>query len=261
MNKVLVGYTGFVGSNLVSQISFDRLYNSQNITAAFDTNPDMLIYAGVRAEKYIANKYPEQDYMTIRIAIENIKKITPKKLVLISTIDVYDSPAEVDEESNINAGNLQPYGYNRLLLERWVEKNIKDYFIVRLPALYGKNLRKNFIYDIINIIPQKLSNDRYHELVKKEDFITYYYTQQENGFYNCKNLSLDERINLKAYFNRIGFNALSFTDSRSQFQFYNLSFLWDHIRLTLDNNIRKMNLATEPIAAGSLFKYIRGYVL
>lgn len=30
-------------------------------------------------------------------------------------------------------------------LEEWVKENIKDYHILRLPALYGKNLKKNFI--------------------------------------------------------------------------------------------------------------------
>ena len=37
------------------------MYNSKNITEAYDTKPDLLIYAGVPATKYLANKEPEKD--------------------------------------------------------------------------------------------------------------------------------------------------------------------------------------------------------
>ena len=50
---VLVGYTGFVGSNIYAAAGdrIDAVYNSKNIEKAFGTNPDLLIYAGLRAEK------------------------------------------------------------------------------------------------------------------------------------------------------------------------------------------------------------------
>ena len=83
--KALVGYTGFVGSNLDAATNFDGRYNSKNISEAFGTAPDLLIYAGVPAAKYLANSAPEKDFEIILQAQENIKKIAPKKLVLIST--------------------------------------------------------------------------------------------------------------------------------------------------------------------------------
>lgn len=70
MKTSLVGYTGFVGSNLAGSFKFDNLYNSKNIGEAFESNPDLLVYAGIRAEKFLANKFPEKD-MEI---IENAKK-------------------------------------------------------------------------------------------------------------------------------------------------------------------------------------------
>ncbi len=57
--KALVGYTGFVGSNLYAAGHFDAVYNSKNIEESHGTNPDLLIYAGLRAEKYLANNDPE----------------------------------------------------------------------------------------------------------------------------------------------------------------------------------------------------------
>ena len=41
----LVGYTGFVGSNIYAAAGerIDAVYNSKNIEKAFGTNPDLLI--------------------------------------------------------------------------------------------------------------------------------------------------------------------------------------------------------------------------
>lgn len=257
--KSLVGYTGFVGSNLASQEKFDVLYNSSNITEAFGTHPDLLVYAGVKAEKYLANKDPGKDHALIEEAIDNIQKIRPQTLVLISTIDVYKNPVRVDEDTVIDIENLQPYGMNRYLLEKWVEESLVQYLIIRLPGLYGRNLKKNFIYDMLNIIPLMLTETKFNEIVHDSSFISAYYSKQDNGFYKCRDLTKKEMIELREYFESSVFNALSFTDSRAIFQFYNLAFLWKHIQTALMNNIKKLNLATEPVSANELYYYIKGY--
>ena len=118
--KALVGYTGFVGSNIYASGDFDAVYNSKNIEDAYGTNPDLLVYAGLRAEKYLANNDPKKDMELIIQAEENIQKINPRKLVLISTIDVFKIPNDVDENSVINTEGLHAYGYNRYQLEIWV---------------------------------------------------------------------------------------------------------------------------------------------
>lgn len=256
--KILVGYTGFVGSNIEVKSQFDYLINSKNVQESFGTSPDLLVYSGVRAEKFLANKEPDKDYAVIENAIENIKNINPKSLVLVSTIDVYKNPVGVDEDNSIDINGLQPYGLNRYYLEKWVEENIKDYLIVRLPGLYGRNLKKNFIYDLIKVIPSMLSEVKYSELYNKDTFIKDFYSKQDNGFYKCKDLSIVEQVKLKEYFNNIGFSALNFTDSRAFFQFYNLHFLWEHIQVALKNRIKKLNIATEPVTVTELYKHIKG---
>ncbi|HBN05225.1 MAG TPA: hypothetical protein DD434_05480 [Bacteroidales bacterium] len=256
--KSLVGYTGFVGSNILEKGEFDDLYNSKNIKEAFGTNPDLLVFAGIRAEKYLANKEPEKDFEIVKEAFNNIQRIHPQKLVLVSTIDVYKKPANVDEDSVIDIKGLQPYGLNRYRLEQMVEESNIDSLIIRLPGLYGKNLKKNFIYDLIHIIPPMLTESKFIELCLKDDFIKSFYKKQDNGFYKCIELTNMQRVELKDYFNRIGFNALNFTDSRSYFQFYNLKFLWDHIRIALKHGLKKLNIATEPVSAADLYRTIRG---
>jgi len=74
--KILVGHTGFVGSNIFESQDFDACFNSKNITESFGLNPEVLVYSGVRAEKFLANKEPEKDFEIIAEAIENIKKST-----------------------------------------------------------------------------------------------------------------------------------------------------------------------------------------
>ena len=53
MKNALVGYTGFVGSNLAKEHDFEGLYNSKNIKNAYGTCPEFLIYAGIRARNIL----------------------------------------------------------------------------------------------------------------------------------------------------------------------------------------------------------------
>lgn len=257
MKTALVGYTGFVGSNIYAKGEFDNVYNSKNIEEAYGTNPDLLIYSGLRAEKYLANNDPAKDMELIVQAQENIEKINPKKLVLISTIDVFKDPRNVDENSRIDTENLHAYGYNRYQLELWVRDNYPDALIIRLPGLFGKNIKKNFIYDYINVIPFMLKESKFEELLMKDSELKDFYKLQDNGFYK---VSVEEKDveKLKNKFRSLGFSALNFTDSRSIYQFYNLGRLWDDIQTALKAGITLWHPATEPVSAGELYRYLTG---
>ena len=254
--KSLVGYTGFVGSNLAASADFDGLYNSKNIEQAFGTQPDVLYYSGVPAAKFIANKYPDQDLEIIKNAVENIRKIAPKKLVLISTVDVYKAPNGKDEDAPMKTEGLEAYGANRLYLEQRVKEIFPDYHIVRLPGLYGKNIKKNFIYDYINYIPALLNEAKMTELSAKEPLLKEFYSLREDGFWAVKN-DID-RTALKSIFKKVGFSALNFTDSRGVFQYYNLKYLYKNIQTAIENNVRVLNIATQPIVIGQLHKVLTG---
>lgn len=256
----LVGYTGFVGSNIYEsgKDSIDKIYNSKNIEKAFGTKPELLIYAGMRAEKYLANTAPEEDMKLVYQAEENIKKIAPKKLVLISTVDVFKNPNGKDEDADIDTVNLHAYGLNRYRLEQWVRENYSDALIIRLPGLYGINIKKNYIYDFINIIPFMLKEAKFDELVKRDSDLKKYYELQSNGFYKCKVLSDEEKIILKEKFKALGFTALNFTDSRNVYQFYPLSRLWKDIQTALKNDLRLWQPAVEPVSAGEVYQYLTG---
>ena len=70
-----------------------------------------------------------------------------------------------------------------------------------------------------------LKEERFEELVKRDGELRRFYSLQENGFYKV-NVSVADRPLLKEKFRNLGFSALNFTDSRSKYQFYNLSQLW-----------------------------------
>lgn len=256
--KALVGYTGFVGSNICSAGKFDALYNSKNIEEAYGTRPDMLIYAGLRAEKYLANNAPAKDMEQILQAEENIVRIGPGRLVLISTIDVFRSPEGVDENTPVDTKGLSAYGYNRYQLEVWVRKQYPEALIVRLPGLFGRNIKKNFIYDYIHRIPSMLRKEKMEELTGIEPELKKYYKLQDNGFYRVNRLSRAEEEKVKALFGKTGFSALHFTDSRSVYQFYDLSRLWDDIQIALNAGIRLFHPATEPVSAAELYEFLSG---
>lgn len=256
--EMLVGYTGFVGSNIQRAHSFDEVYDSKNIRNSYGKRPEILVYSGVPAQKFLANKEPEKDFEIIKNAIHNIEQINPQEIVLISTIDIYKKPIDVQEDSKIETEGLQPYGYNRYYLEKWVSENIEKHLIVHLPGLYGENIKKNFIYDLIHIIPSMLTEEKFLELCQKDNLIEKYYEKQENGFYEVKELEKEEKETLKKYFKEVGFSALNFTDSRGKYQFYHLKYLWKHIEIARKNGIKVLNLATEPVSIAEIYNYING---
>lgn len=255
--KALVGYTGFVGSNICAHGTFDGLYNSKNIESAYGSSPDLLIYSGLRAEKYLANNDPEADLEQIKIAEANISRIAPKKLVLISTIDVFKNPVGVDENTAIDTEGLHAYGYNRYLLETWVRENYPDALIVRLPGLFGINIKKNFIYDYMNVIPFMLKEDKFMELSNREPALKACYVKLDNGFYKSV-IDESSKLQMKEVFKSLGFTALNFTDSRSNYQFYNLANLNNDIEIALEASVKLWHPATEPVNSGELYKYLSG---
>jgi hypothetical protein len=149
-NNALIGYTGFVGSTLLKQAQFDHKYRSTNISDIRNKEFKIVVCAGAPAQKWIANRDPQADYLKIQNLIEHLDSIKAEQFILISTVDVFKIPIEVDESTQIEEDGLNAYGYNRRLLEKFVENKFTNSLIVRLPGLVGPGLRKNVIFDFLN---------------------------------------------------------------------------------------------------------------
>lgn len=146
----LIGYSGFVGSTLLRQAKFDHLYRSTNIHEIENKKFNFVICAGAPAQKWIANRCPEEDKSKIDTLIDHLKTIKTDTFILISTVDVFKTPIGVDEETPIDESDLHPYGLHRRQLEKFVQDNFSNHLIVRLPGLVGPGLRKNVIFDFLN---------------------------------------------------------------------------------------------------------------
>lgn len=179
--RALLGHTGFVGSNLSQQTEFDRYYNSKNIDSIAQDEFDVVVCAAVSSVKWKANKNPKEDFQQINNLIRNLEKTKFRKIILISTIAVYDNPAD-------NA-----YGQNRLYLETYLKNHFDDVSIIRLPSLFGHGLKKNAIYDLIH---------------NEENYLPH---------------------------------------QDSTFQYYCLDNFWSDIEIMQRNNIKVLNISTEPI--------------
>jgi nucleoside-diphosphate-sugar epimerase len=149
MASALIGYTGFVGGNLRQQFEFDDLYNSSNIEQITGQSYDVIVCAGAPGVKWKANKEPDKDWASIQRLMSNLTKTRADHIILISTVDVYPSPGDVDEDTPIDESVGHAYGRHRLLLEKFVQERFEA-TIIRLPGLFGNGLKKNVIYDFLH---------------------------------------------------------------------------------------------------------------
>ncbi len=184
----LLGYTGYVGSTLLAQTQFDGLYNSKNIESIKGKEYDLAICAAAPAVKWKANQFPVEDLENINKLMNALKDVKTNKFVLISTVDVYQKPVDVDEFTFIDPGLIEPYGKHRFYLEQYIRENFADTLIIRLPGLFGKGLKKNFIYDIIH-------NNALH--------LTHY--RSEFQFYNMNRIWIDIQVALKHKLSLVNF--------------------------------------------------------
>ena len=255
-DTVLVGSTGFVGGNLLAAYPFDAAYHSTDVQNGFGRDNGLVVYAGVPAAMYLANADPTADLAVMAAARENLRRLAPKKLVLISSICVFADSRGKTEADEPTPERLSPYGANRLQLERWVREDWPDALIVRLPALYGKGLKKNFLYDLHTITPALLRPDKYRQLAAESELVRIGYEDAGNGFYKLSGKA--DPAALRAWFAAASFNALAFTDSRSVYQFYDLARLWRDIQTALDADLRVLHLATPPLSAARVYEAFTG---
>jgi nucleoside-diphosphate-sugar epimerase len=150
MKTALIGYTGFVGATLNEAVQPSHRYRSTNIDEIRGLEFDHVICAGVQAMKWWANLHPQEDLAGIQRLLDALSEVKAQRFTLISSIDVYPCPREVDERTSIDKVGHHPYGLHRLLVEEWVRNNFANVAVLRLPGLFGPGLKKNVIYDMMH---------------------------------------------------------------------------------------------------------------
>jgi hypothetical protein len=150
MSNALIGYTGFVGSTLLKQTSFDELFNSKNIEMVKGRTYDLVVCAGAPAVKWKANQNPTEDWTNIQRLMDCLSEVKADRMILISTVDVFELPVDVDEDTPVDPERNHAYGKHRYYLEQHVREHFQNCLIARLPGLFGTGLKKNVIYDFLN---------------------------------------------------------------------------------------------------------------
>ena len=148
--RTLLGHTGFVGETLKGQARFDGQFSRGNIDESKDTHSELLICSAAPAQKWWANANAAEDLANIQKLVATLESMQAEKAVLISTVDVFDKPLEIDEDSTQVTSIQDAYGKNRRYLEDEFTRIFKEPLVVRLPGLVGPGLRKNALFDLKN---------------------------------------------------------------------------------------------------------------
>jgi hypothetical protein len=265
--KALIGSTGFVGGALARQRQFDCAYNSKSIGEIARERFDLVICAGAPATMWEANARPEADAANLSRLYEALRLADIKRLVLISTITVFDDVSAGYTESSATFEDDMAYGRNRRQLEL-LAMDAFDCHVVRLPALFGPGLKKNFIFDLMNPVPSYVAPPKFDEL--RREF------SPEDRNLLARAFSFDDGLNmwrfsrasfrpetpegnqLEAAFRHVGFLAPTFTNSESRQQFYNIERLANDIDRCLEVGIRALNVCSTPLRAADIHREILG---
>lgn len=265
MANAIIGHTGFVGTNLLLAHDFPARFNSQNISDIEGTRYELVVCAAAPASMWTANKDPDGDLANIRKLLSHLEKVTAERFVLISTIATLAEPTGLDEDAD-RFEATKAYGRNRRFLEEAAAALFARIHILRLPALYGVGLKKNFIFDIANPIPSFLTEAKFAEL---RDLLprpaaqvlgTVYHDNAALGMLCCdrKRLVDVDRIVLTEALFDVGFTAVHFTNADSTFQYYGLDRLWSDIDIIIANELPIVHLAPEPLQARDIHQALTG---
>lgn len=165
--KILIGNSGLIGSTLLESMYFDFQYNSSNIHLFSNLNihEEYELYLScLPATKWKVNKDIIADFNNINNIYNVIKQFKYKKVILFSTIDVYNNNILGSNEDDTPIFNKLNYGSNRYIFELMIkELNCENIQIYRLPALFSKLIKKNIIYDLLynNNIDKIIFNSKY----------------------------------------------------------------------------------------------------
>lgn len=261
----LIGSSGFVGGDLRRQHSFECEYNSRNVSGSAYRSFDLVVCAAAPGSMFEANRFPDRDKASIANLIQTLQGLRCQRFVLVSSIAVLENFGAGADESTNNFEHSSAYGKNRRALEEFCTQRFPNLLIVRLPALFGVGLRKNFLFDLLNPLPTFFSAERLASFSAQvpadlqKALRSSYKLNPELGMYEVDRNQIVEsgvRTDLESHAFRLGFDATTFTSPRSTFQYYYLGNLWEDIRRTIKANLKIIHLAPEPVLAENVYRKI-----
>jgi hypothetical protein len=262
----LIGHTGFVGKTLCRQHRFVSHFNTSNIEAIDGRQFDTLVCAAAPGSMFSANREPDRDRSQIDALIERLDRVSARRFVLISSIAVLANFAGGDDEDTQAFQEHLAYGRHRRLLEVFCETRFSNCVVVRLPALFGPGLRKNFIFDLLNPVPSMLTRPRLDAMLEKSpvnmrDALIGLYEPDTFGMFTVDRAAINRhpyRIDLEAAVLASGMSSAQFHNPDTTYQYYDLSNLWFDIELATKFGLHHVHLATEPLHASEIYYRLLG---
>ena len=264
----LVGHTGFVGNTLKQQFDFTYCFNSSNIDCISSAPAfDLTVCAAAPGSMLEANRNPAQDLAKVEVLMDRLATLHTRRFVLISTIAVLaDFPGGPDESTARYESELA-YGRNRRALEVFCAGRFTNCLIVRLPALYGAGLKKNFIFDLLNPVPSLIPKARLEEL--RAGLPAPHFTRLARlylpgslpGFLKLNRDALnacDDRAALEEKLEAAGYSAVRLHNPATTYQYYDMRRLWADIGVAIQAGLTEVHFATEPVAASAIHKALTG---
>lgn len=263
----LVGHTGFVGGALLRQNHFAANFNSRNISDIAGQSFGTVVCAAAPGSMLEANRSPDRDRAQIDSLIGHLSSIKAERFVLISSIAVLADFAGGDDEATQAFQHTLAYGRHRRLLEAFVEDRFQQSLIVRLPALFGRGLRKNFIFDLMNPVPSMLTHERLADLLgvldtRLSQWVTdLYQPDAVTGMLRLDRTALDRdprRAVLEEAVNAAGLAATQFHHRDTTYQYYDTDRLWADIGIAMTAGLPAIHLVSEPLAASVIHQHLTG---
>jgi hypothetical protein len=266
-NDALVGHSGFVGGALARQHGFAHRFNSTSIERMGALACGTLVCAAAPGSMVEANRAPERDRAAIHALIARLETARPERFVLISSIAVLADFAGGDDEGTNRFQQDLAYGRHRRELEAFVEARFARHLIVRLPALFGPGLRKNFLFDLMNPVPSLLTGERHAALGTALGphlgawAASLYAPDPATGLLKLDRTRLDtdaRRGLLERAVEEAGLAAVGFHHPDTTYQYYGIDRLWQDIGIALEAGLTHLHLAAAPLRAGDIHRRLTG---
>ncbi|OBV10329.1 hypothetical protein [Erythrobacter dokdonensis] len=263
----LIGHSGFVGGAVLRQTGFDACYNSTTIATIEGQAFGTLICAAAPGSMFEANRSPERDAAQIDGLIARLATIRAERFVLISSIAVLADFAGSNDEGTQAFQQDLAYGRHRRALEAFVESHFASSLIVRLPALFGHGLRKNFLFDLMNPVPSLLTEAKRDALTEALDpalaawAASLYAPDAVTGLLKLDRAALNadrRRAALEDAVTALGASATQFHHPDTTYQYYSIDRLWQDIGIALGAGLSHLHLVAEPLTAAAIHARLTG---
>jgi hypothetical protein len=152
-------------------------------------------------------------------------------------------------------------------LEAFVESHFPGSLVVRLPALFGQGLRKNFLFDLMNPVPSMLNTAKHDALCGALDPAlaglagALYTPDAATGLLRLDRAALNadqRRAALEEAVTALGLSATQFHNRETTYQYYEIDRLWQDIGIALDAGLSHLHLVAEPLTAAAIHAALLG---